>query len=198
MANRLNPAIIAHLEKKLEKTATQIRPRISEIRQENSGLTLNAAAQVYAQKHKTSVLAKLDAEDRQSLGVYQQARNITNNINYGGKRINQNVSVNAGHIFGNLIAGNNNSGNSQEAKKLDNALSELSDQINDSIELSDEEKNDLIAEVGTILSQSKKSSPDKDTIERSWSALSVLAKFTNIAGSVASVGQLLYQLGLIK
>ena len=198
MANRLNPAIIAHLEKKLEKTATQIRPRISEIRQENSGLTLNAAAQVYAQKHKTSVLAKLDAEDRQSLGVYQQARNITNNINYGGKRINQNVSVNAGHIFGNLIAGNNNSGNSQEAKKLDNALSELSDQINDSIELSDEEKNDLIAEVGTILSQSKKSSPDKDAIERSWSALSVLAKFTNIAGSVASVGQLLYQLGLIK
>lgn len=198
MANRLNPAIIAHLEKKLEKTATQIRPRISEIRQENSGLTLNAAAQVYAQKHKTSVLAKLDAEDRQSLGVYQQARNITNNINYGGKRINQNVSVNAGHIFGNLIAGNNNSGNSQEAKRLDNALSELSDQINDSIELSDEEKNDLIAEVGTILSQSKKSSPDKDTIERSWSALSVLAKFTNIAGSVASVSQLLYQLGLIK
>ena len=81
---------------------------------------------------------------------------------------------------------------------MDNALSELSDQINDSIELSDEEKNDLIAEVGTILSQSKKSSPDKDTIERSWSALSVLAKFTNIAGSVASVGQLLYQLGLIK
>lgn len=198
MANRLNPTILAHLEKKLGKTAPQIRPRISEIRQENSGLTLNAAAQVYAQKHKTSVLPKLDAEDRQSLGVYQQARNITNNINYGGKRINQNVSVTAGHIFGNLIAGNNNSGNSQQATQLDSTLSELSDQINDSIELSDEEKNDLTAEVGTILSQSKKSSPDKDTIERSWSALSVLAKFTNIAGSVASVGQLLYQLGLIK
>lgn len=198
MANRLNPAIIAHLENKLGKTAAQIRPRISEIRQESSGLTLNAAAQVYAQKHKTSVLAKLDAEDRQSLGIHQQARNITNNINYGGKRINQSVSVTAGHIFGNLIAGHNNTGNSQQVKQLDNALSELSDIINDSIELSDDEKNDLTAEVGTILSQSKKSSPDKDTIEKSWSALSVLAKFTNIAGSVASVGQLLYQLGLIK
>lgn len=71
MADRLNPAIMAHLEKKLEKKASQIRPRISEIRRDNSGLTMNAAAQVYAQKHKTSVLAKLDPEDRQSLGVYQ-------------------------------------------------------------------------------------------------------------------------------
>lgn len=198
MADRLNPAIIAHLEKKLEKTATQIRPRISEIRRDNSALTMNAAAQVYAQKHKTSVLAKLGAEDRQSLGVYQQARNITNNISYNGRRVNQNVSVVAGHIFGNLIAGHNNVGNNQQVNQLDNALSELTDQINGSIELSDEEKNDLTAEVGTILSQSKKSSPDKDTIEKSWSVLSVLSKLAGIAGSVATVGQLLYQSGLIK
>lgn len=198
MSDRLNPAIIAHLEKKLGKSAAQIRPRISEIRKDNSGLTLNAAGQVYAQKHNTSVLAKLDADDRQSLGIYQQARNITNNISYNGRRVNQNVSVVAGHIFGNLIAGHNNTGNTQHIKQLDSALSELSDQINSSTELSDENKNDLTAEVGTILSQSKKSSPDKDTIEKSWSALSTLSKLAGIAGSVATVGQLLFQSGLIK
>lgn len=198
MADRLNPAILTHLEAKLGKTAAQIRPRISEIRRDNSGLTLNAAAQVYAQKHKTSVLAKLSPEDRQSLGIHQQARSITNHISYNGKRVNQSVSVTAGHIFGNFIAGHNNSGNSQQVKQLDNALAELADQINDSVELSDEEKNDLTAEVGTILSQSKKNSPDKETIEKSWSALSLLSKLAGIAGSVATVGQLLYQAGLIK
>ena len=143
MAGHLNPAIMDHLEKKLGKTAAQIRPRISEIRRDNSGLTMNAAAQVYAQKHKTSVLAKLDPEDRQSLGIHQQARNITNNINYSGKRVNQNVSVVAGHIFGNLIAGHNNTRNNQQVEQLDNALSELVDQINDSVELSDDERNEL-------------------------------------------------------
>ena len=197
MADRLKPAIMAHLEKKLGKTAAQIRPRISEIRRESSALTMNAAAQVYAEKQGTSVLAKLDPEDRQSLGIYQQAKNITNNIRYG-KRVDNSVNVNAERIIGNLIAGHNNTGNQQQFGGLERALTDLAEKIDESVELEANEKNDLAAELGTILSQSKKSSPDKETIEKSWSALSVLSKLAGIAGSVATVGQLLYKAGLIK
>lgn len=198
MADRLKPAIMTHLEEKLGKTAAQIRPRISEIRRESSALTMNAAAQVYAEKQGTSVLAKLDQEDRQSLGIYQQAKNITNNIRYGNKHTDNSISINAERIIGNMIAGHNNTGNRQQLSGLDSALADLAEKIEDSFELSDDDKNDLAAELGTILSQSKKSSPDKETIEKSWSKLSVLSKFAGIAGSVATVGQLLYQAGLIK
>ena len=197
MADRLKPAIMAHLEKKLGKTAAQRRPRISEIRRESSALTMNAAAQVYAEKQGTSVLAKLDPEDRQSLGIYQQAKNITNNIRYG-KRVDNSVNVNAERIIGNMIAGHNNTSNQQQFGGLERALIDLAEKIDESVELEANEKNDLAAELGTILSQSKKSSPDKETIERSWSKLSVLSKLAGIAGSVATVGQLLYQAGLIK
>ncbi len=198
MADRLKPAIMTHLEEKLGKTAAQIRPRISEIRRESSALTMNAAAQVYAEKQGTSVLAKLDQEDRQSLGIYQQAKNITNNIRYGNKHTDNSISINAERIIGNMIAGHNNTENRQQLSGLDSALADLAEKIEDSFELSDDDKNDLAAELGTILSQSKKSSPDKETIEKSWSKLSVLSKFAGIAGSVATVGQLLYQAGLIK
>lgn len=195
MADRLNPAIIAHLETKLGKTATQIRPRISEIRRNYSALTMNAAAQVYADKQGTSVLTKLSPEDRISLGAYQQAKNITNNITT--RNIDKSVKVIADSI-GNIVAGHNNNGNTQQINGLEGALADLVSKIENSVELGDDEKNDLAAEVGTILSQSRKTSPDKETIAKSWAALSVLSKFASFAASVATVGQVLYQTGLIK
>lgn len=196
MANRLNPNIIKHLENKLGKTATQIRPRISEIRRQNSALTLNAAAQVYAEKHKTSVLSKLDSEDRQSLGIYQQIKTVTNNVNYNKRHIDKSITISADQIS-NLIAGHHNTGNIIVKNDLESALMSLADEVKKSLEINDDDKNEIIAEVGTILSQSKKSIPDKDTIKKSWASLSVFSKFAGIAGSIATVGEFLHQLGLI-
>lgn len=195
MANRLNPNILKHLEAKLGKTSAQIRPRISEIRRQNSALTLNAAAQVYAEKNKTSVLSKLDLEDRQSLGIYQQVKNVTNN--YNKRHIDKSVSVIADQIT-NLIAGHHNVGNTQNSGSLESALTELLNKIESSEEINSVEKSDLAAEISTILSQSKKSKPNTDTIEKSWAFLSKFSKIANIAASVATVGQLLFQMGLIK
>ena len=73
----------------------------------------------------------------------------------------------------------------------------LADEVKKSLEINDDDKNEIIAEVGTILSQSKKSIPDKDTIKKSWASLSVFSKFASIAGSIAAVGEFLHQLGLI-
>ena len=196
MANRLNPNIINHLETKLGKTATQIRPRISEIRRQNSALTLNAAAQVYAEKHKTSVLSKLDSEDRQSLGIYQQIKTVTNNVNYNKRHIDKSITISADQI-NNLIAGHYNTGNITVENDLESALMSLADEVKKSLEINDDDKNEIIAEVGTILSQSKKSTPDKDTIKKSWTSLNVFSKFAGIAGSIATVGEFLHQLGLI-
>lgn len=196
MANRLNPNIIKHLETKLGKTAAQIRPRISEIRRRNSALTLNAAAQVYAEKNGTSVLTKLNPEDRQSLGIYQQVKSVTNNVNYNKSHINKSITISADQIS-NLIAGHYNTGNIIVKNDLESALMSLADEVKKSLEINDDDKNEIMAEVGTILSQSKKSTPDKDTIKKSWASLSVFSKFAGIAGSIATVGEFLHQLGLI-
>lgn len=196
MANRLNPNIIKHLETKLGKTAAQIRPRISEIRRRNSALTLNAAAQVYAEKNGTSVLTKLNPEDRQSLGIYQQVKSVTNNVNYNKSHINKSITISADQIS-NLIAGHYNKGDIIVKNDLESALMSLADEVEKSLEINDDDKNEIMAEVGTILSQSKKSTPDKDTIKKSWGSLDVFSKFANIAGSIATVGEFLHQLRLI-
>lgn len=196
MASRLNPNILKHLESKLGKTASQIRPRISEIRRQNSALTLNAAAQVYAEKNKTSVLSKLDIEDRQSLGIYQQVKTVTNNINYSKKHVDKSIVFSDNQI-GNLIAGHHNTGSIIVKNDLTSALMSLADVVEKSLEINNDDKNEIIAEVGTILSQSRKNVPDQDIVKKSWASLSTFLKFTNIAGSIATVGQLLHQLGLI-
>ena len=51
----------------LNLTRGTIRVAIANIKRQNSGLTSNAAAQVYAQKHHMSFMPKLDTEDKTSL-----------------------------------------------------------------------------------------------------------------------------------
>src|SRR5258708_7757686 len=66
MAKQLDKDILKKLMT-LKLTKGTVRVAIANIKRQNSGLTSNAAAQVYAQKHQMSFMPKLDAEDRVSL-----------------------------------------------------------------------------------------------------------------------------------
>lgn len=193
---KLRNDILKALVKKTGLTEKTIRNNISKIRQENALLTLNAAAQVLGDKKGMSFRAKLSTEDKQSLGFYQQAKNVTNTVTYNTKHDYRNVSV-MGETFNNLIIGDNNSGNRQQVGILEDALSGLLEKVADSESLTPEEKNDYAAEIGTIASQSKKTTPDKSTIQKAWSAISVLSKIAALANSVANVGQILHKTNLI-
>lgn len=195
---KLKDEILEALADKTGLTKKTIRNNISKIRQENALLTPNAAAQVFGKKKGMSFMPKLSGEDKQSLGLYQQAKNISNTFNntYNTKHDHRNVSI-MGETFNNLIIGDNNSGNSQQVGILEDALSDLLEKVASSTDLSAQEKNDIAAEIGTIASQSKKTDPDKSTIQKAWSAISVLAKITGLASSVATIGQILHQTGLI-
>lgn len=195
---KLKDDILDILVSKTGLTKQTIRNRISEIRRENALLTPNAAAQVFGAKKKVHFMSKLSPEDKQALGFYQQAKNITNTFNntYNTKHDHRSVSI-MGETFNNLIIGDNNSGNSQQVNILEDALSDLLEKVASSNDLSAQEKNDIAAEIGTIASQSKKTTPDKTTIQKAWSAISVLAKIAGLASSVATVGQILHQTGLI-
>jgi hypothetical protein len=67
MASRLDPEIVEILHKRTGKAKSTIRSQISRKRQKSPILTSNAAAHLIAQENKTSVLQKLDDEDRKSL-----------------------------------------------------------------------------------------------------------------------------------
>jgi hypothetical protein len=67
MSSKLNPEILELLKKRTGKVISTLRSEISRIRQTYPTLTRNAAAHLVAQKNNTSVLQKLDSEDRESL-----------------------------------------------------------------------------------------------------------------------------------
>lgn len=193
---RLRSDILEILVTKTGLSKKTIQNNISKIRQENAQLTPNAAAQVFGNKKGISFMPKLAPEDKQALGFYQQAKNITNTVTYNTKHDYRNVSV-MGETFNNLIIGDNNSANRQQVGALEDALSELLEKVATSNSLSPEEKNDYAAEIGTIASQSKKNTPDKSTIQKAWSAISVLSRIASLASSVATVGQILHETHLI-
>jgi hypothetical protein len=67
---QLDPKILNWLKKRLKGKVSEhtIRPAISKIARKNPSFTLNAAAEVFAQKHKESVRRFLTPEDRETLG----------------------------------------------------------------------------------------------------------------------------------
>jgi hypothetical protein len=67
MALKLNPEILEILHERTGKAIPTLRSQISRIRQKHPTLTSNAAAHLIAQENNTSVLQKLDLEDRESL-----------------------------------------------------------------------------------------------------------------------------------
>src|SRR3972149_5030845 len=118
MADRLNPKIMEALVKTTGKSAEQIRPRLSELRRKYSGLTMNAAAQMYAQSHSTSIMSKLDKEDRRSLATVQAITQV--NVSSVSKVDKRTLNINNSPIH-NLSFGDRNQV-SQSVVTLDNAL----------------------------------------------------------------------------
>ncbi len=77
MAKRLSAEILKTLVERTGKTESTIRSQISRRKQKNPILTSNAAAHLLALDNNTSVLQKLDEEDRESLkGISEQSTRV--------------------------------------------------------------------------------------------------------------------------
>jgi len=183
MTDRLNPDIMKVLVKKTDKTVEQIRPRLSELRRKYSGLTMNAAAQMYAQSHGTSIMTKLDQSDRQSLATVQAITQVS--VSSVSKVDKRTLNINNSPIH-NLSFGDRNQV-SQSVVTLDNALTELSEKISKSTVLTDDEKNDYKSDIQTIASQAGKSKPNRQIIKVAWESVKALA---DIEGFVQLVGRI--------
>lgn len=168
---RLKPGVIEILSKKLNKTPDQIRPRLSEIRRAHSGLTLNAAAQFYAQQHGMSIMAKLDSEDRQSLGSIQAISQVSSSKTI--KIDKRTLNINNSPIH-NLSFGDRNT-LSQSVVSLDDYLAKLFEKISNNGTLTDEEKNDYKSDIQTIATQIGKAKPSRQIIKMAWESVKALA-----------------------
>lgn len=67
MSPKLKPKILAKLTAKTELDESSVREALSRIRRQYGFLTLNASAQIFAEKHRFSVMRHLDQIDRDSL-----------------------------------------------------------------------------------------------------------------------------------
>lgn len=171
MTDRLKSDIMDFLTKKLNKTSKQISPRLSEIRRNKSGLTMNAAAQVYAQSQGTSIMGKLNPADRQSLATVQAATQV--NVSNVSKIDKRTLNINNSPIH-NLSFGDRNT-LSQNVISLDDGLAELFEKISDNETLTDEEKNDYKSDIKTIATQIGKAKPNRQIISMAWESVKTLA-----------------------
>ncbi len=177
MADRLNPDIMEALVKKTNKTYKQIRPRLSELRRKYSGLTMNAAAQMYAQSHGTSIMPKLGQEDRQSLATVQAITQVS--VSSVSKVDKRTLNINNSPIH-NLSFGDRNQ-IGQNVMTLDNALTDLSEKIDKSTALTNDEKSDYKSDIKTIASQVGKSKPNRQIIKVAWETVKTLADIEGFA-----------------
>lgn len=177
MRKRLKPGVIEILSKRLNKTPDKIRPRLSEIRRTHSGLTLNAAAQFYAQQHGISIMAKLNDEDRQSLGSTQAISQINSSKTI--KIDKRTLNINNSPIH-NLSFGDRNT-LSQSVVSLDDNLAKLFEKINNSEVLTDEEKNDYKSDMQTIAAQIGKAKPSRQIIKMAWESVKTLVTIEGFA-----------------
>ncbi len=177
MGKRLKLGVIEILSQRLNKTPDKIRPRLSEIRRTHSGLTLNAAAQLYAQQHGISIMAKLDEEDRQSLGSIQAISQINSSKTI--KIDKRTLNINNSPIH-NLSFGDRNT-LSQNVVSLDDDLAKLFEKINNSEVLTDEEKNDYKSDIQTIATQIGKAKPSRESVKMAWESVKTLVTIEGFA-----------------
>ena len=187
MADRLNPDILAALAEKTGKTTEQIRPRLSELRRDHSGLTLNAAAQMYARSHGTSIMGKLGKEDRQALASVQAITQVSvSNVSKVDKR----TLINHSPVH-NLSFGDRNT-LSQNVVSIDDNLAALTKQIDKSSALTDDEKSDHKSDIQTIASQIGKSKPNRKIIKAAWESVKALADIEGFAQLIGRIAPLIH------
>ncbi len=186
MADQLNPSVLDILTKKTGKTAEQIRPRLSELRRKYSGLTMNAAAQVYAQSHGTSIMGKLSQEDRQSLASVQAITQVSIS-NFS--KVDRRTLINNSPVH-NLSFGDRNV-LSQNVVTIDDNLAALVEQIDNNEALTDDEKNDFKSDIATIASQIGKSKPNRSIIKAAWEGVKMLADIEGFAQLIGRIAPLI-------
>lgn len=187
MTNRLNSGIMDLLTKKLNKKAEQISPRLSEIRRKYSGLTMSAAAQMYAQSQGTSIMGKLNPDDRQSLSTVQAFTQVSvSNVSKIDKRT---LNINNSPIH-NLSFGDRNA-LSQNVVSLDDNLAKLFDKINDSEVLTEEEKSDYKSDIQTIATQIGKAKPSREIIKMAWESVKILSTIEGFSQFINSIAPLI-------
>jgi hypothetical protein len=187
MTDRLKPSILEALINKTGKTAERIRPRLSELRRKHSGLTMNAAAQIYAQAHDTSIMGKLDPADRQSLATVQSVTQV--NVSSVSKIDKRTLNISHSPIH-NLSFGDRNT-LSQSVLTLDDHLEKLSKKIDQSTALKADEKADYKSDLQTIASQIGKSKPSASIIRTAWKAIQALADVEGFAQLMSRIGPLI-------
>lgn len=187
MTDRLKPSIMDALTKKTGKTVEQIRPRLSELRRKHSGLTMNAAAQMYARSHGTSIMGKLDRSDRDSLATVQAITQVSVSSVSKVDRRTLNISNSPIH---NLSFGDRNS-ISQNVVSLDNRLDELTKKIDSSNKLTRDEKSDYKSDIQTIASQIGKSKPNRSIVKAAWKSVQALADVEGFAQFIGRITPLI-------
>lgn len=177
MANRLNPDILGIFKKRLGKDPNDVRPRLSELRRDNGGLTPNAAAQLYAVNHGTSIMAKLDDEDRRSLASVQSIMQVNTSKVVKIDRRSLHISNSPIH---NLSFGDRNKVD-QTVINLDASLAELFEKIEKTKKLTATEKSDYKSDVQALASQIGKTKPNAGIIRAAWEGVRALADVEGFA-----------------
>lgn len=189
MTDRLNSSIMEVLTQKTGKAPAKIRPRLSELRRKYSGLTMNAAAQMYAQLHSTSIMGKLGPEDRQSLATVQAITQVS--VSSVSKVDRRTLNINNSPIH-NLSFGDRNQV-SQSVVTLDNALAELSEKIDKNTVLTNDEKNDYKSDIQTIATQVGKSKPNRPIIRAAWESVKILAEIEGFTQFITRITPLIHK-----
>ncbi len=153
---------------------------------------MNAAAQMYAQAHGTSIMSKLSQEDRQSLASVQAITQVT--VSSVSKIDRRTLNIQNSPIL-NLSFGDRNQVN-QNVIPLDNLLAEFGEKIGSSKTLTEDEKNDYKSDIQTIASQVGKSKPNKKIIRVAWDSLKALAQMEGFFQLVERITPLI--LGFLK
>lgn len=176
-SNRLNPDLLDLLKSRTNLSEKTIRNNISKIRQNNVGLTMNAAAQVFAKKKGTSFVAKLNQQDKMSLASYQSTStvHITHNDNSKNSKNIDNRAYNITKSTIENLALGDGATVSQQVGVIGEELRTLLGMIEEADQLSDEQKNDYTYDVQTIATQLNKNKPDKSIIGSAWKSISALS-----------------------
>ncbi len=190
MADKLNADILGILKKRLGKTPEKIRPRLSELRRKHSGLTPNAAAQMYAESHGTSIMPKLDPEDRRSLASVQTITQVSSTKNLKIDKRTLNITNSPIH---NLSFGDRSTVN-QSVVSLDASLSELFEKIEGTTKLSPEAKSDYKSDVEALASQIGKTKPNRSIIGAAWKTIQGLADIEGFAQLITQITPMVHTL----
>ncbi len=176
-SNRLNPDLLDLLKSRTNLSEKTIRNNISKIRQNNVGLTMNAAAQVFAKKKGTSFVAKLNQQDKMSLASYQSTStvHITHNDNSKNSKNIDNRAYNITKSTIENLALGDGATVGQQVGVIGGELRTLLGMIEEADQLSDEQKNDYTYDVQTIATQLNKRKPDKSIIDSAWKSISALS-----------------------